>query len=308
VLGGQVAEHAGEITRYRSQVPVTGSAPATTSPRLAAAGIMSYPARRRRRAARPGDNHRMTADQEKRAPMNAYSRAPAGQALAQALDLLGWSGHLVVQARALSEPRLVACTWDQPAHDRRAGAGILPVTDPLLLRCALSEPRFRAAPVPARITGAIAIRRTWRAAVTNLTGFAAFGALVAVLPDAQAGRLEVTAEASVTGIGVIGAGQARLVQHPDLRPRPGTGTWVHRLVAEIIYDAALAARAGHAGLPPPLTSSAHGLNRRCRLRSSFRVRLGAFRGLLTPAGCRTHRTQADTRWLASSPAPPSTSP
>jgi hypothetical protein len=181
--------------------------------------------------------------------MNAYSRAPAGQALAQALDLLGWSGHLVVQARALSEPRLVACTWDQPAHDRRAGAGILPVTDPLLLRCALSEPRFRAAPVPARITGAIAIRRTWRAAVSNLTGFAAFGALVAVLPDAQASRLEVTAEASVTGIGVIGAGQARLVQHPDLRPRPGTGTWVHRLVAEIIYDAALAARAGHAGLP-----------------------------------------------------------
>lgn len=226
---------------------------------------MSYPARRRRRAARSGDNHRMTADQGKRAPMNAYSRAPAGPALAQALDLLGWSAHLVVQARALSESRLVACTWDQPAHDRRAGAGILPVTDPLLLRCALREPRFRTAPVPVRITGAIAIRRTWRAAVSNLTGFAAFGALVAVLPDAQARRLEVTAEASVTGIGVIGAGQARLVQHPDLRRRPGPGTWVHRLVAEIIYDAALAARAGHAGLRPPhiiCTLPGHGgLNR-----------------------------------------------
>jgi hypothetical protein len=164
-------------------------------------------------------------------------------------QLLGWPGHLMVQAPVLGEPRLVACTWDQAAHDQRAAAGLLPVTDPFLLRCALADPRFRAAPVPARITGAIAMRRTWPAAVGNLAGFAAFGPLIAVLPGRQATRLDVAAEASMQGIGVIGyddSGQARLIHHPDLRPRSSRETWVHRLAAEIIYDAALAARRGHA--------------------------------------------------------------
>jgi len=176
-------------------------------------------------------------------------RHPAGLILAQALQLLGWTGHLVVQAPVLGEPRLVACTWDQGAHDQRAAAGIVPVTDPLLLRCALADPRFRDAPVPAAIAGAIAMRATWRAAVSNLAGFAAFGPLIAVLPSRQADRLDVAAEAAVQGTGVIGydgSGQARLVHHPDLRPRGGRETWVHRLAAEIIYDAAVAARHGHA--------------------------------------------------------------
>jgi hypothetical protein len=173
----------------------------------------------------------------------------SGLVLAQALQLLGWTGHLVVQAPVLGEPRLVACTWDQAAHDRRAAAGLLPVTDPLLLRCALADPRFRAAPVPAAIAGAIAMRRTWPAAVGNLAGFAAFGPLIAVLPGRQAARLDVAAEASVQGIGVIGYdddGQARLIHHPDLRSCGSRDTWVHRLAAEIIYDAALAGRPGHA--------------------------------------------------------------
>lgn len=100
----------------------------------------------------------------------------------QVLPLLGWDGQVVVEARAWSERCLVACALDTEEHARRAAPGLLPVTEPLVLRCALAcDPRFRDTGPPVRIAGAIAVRGTWRAAVANLGGFTAFGSVVAVL-------------------------------------------------------------------------------------------------------------------------------
>jgi hypothetical protein len=163
----------------------------------------------------------------------------------QVLPLLGWDGNLVVDARAWSTRRLVVCALDQTEHARRTANGLLPITDPFLLRCVgASNPGFMTARPPVRIAGAIAVRNRWSTAVANLGGFTAFGAVAAVLPARQADRLDVAADAAVAGFGVIAQhedGRQRLVHYPDLRPRVRTRTWVHRLVEEIVYDALLAA-------------------------------------------------------------------
>jgi hypothetical protein len=165
----------------------------------------------------------------------------------QVLALLGWDGRVVVEARAWSTRRLVACELDQDEHERRVARGLVPVTDPLVLRCAgACDPGFLTARPPVRIAGAIAIRRTWRSAVANVGGFSAFGSRVAVLPPGPAARQDVALEAAVEGLGVIAwedGGQARLVHHPAPSPA-GARTWVHRLVEEIVYNEVLAARGG----------------------------------------------------------------
>lgn len=165
----------------------------------------------------------------------------------QVLPLLGWSGQ-VVKARAWSASRLVVCTLDQEEHERRAAAGIPPVTDPLALRCVgAGDPRFLARS-PVKIAGAVAVRSRWRSATLNLGGFTAFGSVAAVLPPGQAGRLDVAVEASVEGYGVVawdGHGEAQLVHHPADPPAIAR-TWVHRLVEEIVYNQVLLARARQA--------------------------------------------------------------
>jgi hypothetical protein len=188
------------------------------------------------------------------------------------LPMLGWDGQTAVEARAWSTTRIVVCSLDEAGHQRRSGAGHLPVTDPLMLRCALSaDSGFRDARPPVTISGAIAVRRTWQGATANLGGFSAFGSRVAVLPPEEAVRPDVGLEAALEGYGIIaldGEHQAWIVHHPDTRPRTGARTWVHRLVEEIIYSALLAARDGeraiapteppnYAGTPVPSTRRGH---------------------------------------------------
>src|ERR1700722_2510195 len=111
--------------------------------------------------------------------------------------MLGWDGQTAVEARAWSTPRIVVCSLDEAGHQRRSGAGHLPVTDPLMLRCALSaDSGFRDARPPVTISGAIAVRRTWQGATANLGGFSAFGSRVAVLPPKEAVRPDVGLEAA----------------------------------------------------------------------------------------------------------------
>jgi hypothetical protein len=187
------------------------------------------------------------------------------------LPVLGWTGHMVIEARAWSARRLVVCRLNESEHQKREAEGRPPVADPLLLRCVAAEdPGFMHAPSPVEIAGAIAVRKKWPSAVTNLGGFSAFGALAAVLPPAEADRLDVAAGALVEGIGVVacdGDGQVRLVHHPGSAPRTGTRTWVHRLIEEIVYDALLRAGGpgGAVGLPvrsPSSSSSSRGSSSR----------------------------------------------
>jgi hypothetical protein len=139
----------------------------------------------------------------------------------QALPLLGWDGLGIVEARAWSTRRLVVCALDPAEHRRRQAEGMLPAADPFLLRClAAQDPRFVLAPPPVRIVGAVAVRKTWKAAIANLAGFAAFGALAAVLPAGAADRLDVAAEAPVHGIGVIAADAAETVRRRGGTIRP----------------------------------------------------------------------------------------
>ena len=158
------------------------------------------------------------------------------------LPLLGWDGLGIVEARAWSTRRLVVCVLDPAEHRRRQAEGMFPAADPFLLRSlAAQDPRFVLAPPPVRIVGAIAVRRTWKAAIANLAGFAAFGALAAVVPAGAADRLDVAAEAPVHGIGVIAAdaaGTVRLVHRAGVHTAAAR-TWVHRLIEEIVYDALL---------------------------------------------------------------------
>lgn len=139
---------------------------------------------------------------------------------------------------------MVACTLNEAEHQRRSAVGLLPIADPIMLRCVLaSDAGFRDAPQPVTIVGAIAARRTWDGATANLGGFSGFGALVAVLPPEEAGRPRVEIEAAVEGYGVVawdGQDQVWLVHHPDTRPRTAGRTWVHRLVEEILYNSLIA--------------------------------------------------------------------
>jgi hypothetical protein len=173
---------------------------------------------------------------------------PDRDVIGRVLPLLGWEGFTVVEARAWSTARLVVCVLDDREHERRAANGELPVIDPLLLQCIGAErPEFMLARPPVRIAGAIAVRGTWKSAVRNLAGFGAFGARLAVLPPEQADRLDVAAGAAVEGYGVVAAdddGVVRLAHYPDVRPREGGRTWIHRLVEEIVYDALLTSGEG----------------------------------------------------------------
>src|SRR5580704_15655016 len=79
---------------------------------------------------------------------------------ARALPVLGWDGFNLVEARAWSTRRLVACALDPVEHRRRQAEKLLPVADPLLLRCVAAEdPEFMLARPPVQIAGAIAVRR-----------------------------------------------------------------------------------------------------------------------------------------------------
>ena len=162
---------------------------------------------------------------------------------ARALSVLGWDGFSLVEARAWSTRRLIVCALDPAEHRHRQAEKLLPVADPLLLRCVAAEdPGFMLARPPVRIAGAIAVRRTWKSAITNLAGFAAFGSLAAVLPSASADRIDVATEAPIQGVGVVAAeqnGTVRLVHHVSAHTI-AKRTWVHRLIEEIVYDALLA--------------------------------------------------------------------
>lgn len=160
--------------------------------------------------------------------------------LAGALDALGWTGCQLVSAPALSVMRLVACQLDEFEHEARLSEGLGPATDAFLLRCiGAGDPGFLGRPSPVRISGAIAVRKTWRAAVGNLGGFVAFGARVAVLPDEVARRHSVRAEAIFHGYGVIAAGHPSCLVQTPASAMVAERTWVHRQVEEIVYDALL---------------------------------------------------------------------
>ena len=165
--------------------------------------------------------------------------------ISRVLCLLGWDGMTIVKARALSTARLVVCALDHAEHQRRAAEGLVPVVDPLLLRCMCAErPGFLSTAAPVCISGAIAMRQTWRSAVRNLAGFGAFGARVAVLPAREAHRLEVAAGAVVEGYGVVAVDDEntpRLIHHPNMGAIMKSRTWIDCLIEEIVYDAVLAA-------------------------------------------------------------------
>ncbi|MFI6325099.1 hypothetical protein ACIBG8_46815 [Nonomuraea sp. NPDC050556] len=160
--------------------------------------------------------------------------------LSDVLDALGWADHQLVYAPALSAMRLVACQLDEFEHAARQSQGLGPVTDAFLLRCVgAGDPDFLTRPSPVRITGAIAVRRTWTAASGNLGGFVSFGARVAVLPRAVATRPSVAAQAIYHGFGVIAVENPGELIHPPACATAGERTWVHRQVEEIIYNALL---------------------------------------------------------------------
>ncbi|MEW9527297.1 hypothetical protein [Microbispora sp. NPDC049125] len=156
------------------------------------------------------------------------------------LASLGWQGCQVVTVRALSTRRLVVCELDEGEHARRQEAGLVPSADALLLHCrAHVDPSFLGRPSPVRIRGAVTIGGSWRSARTNLAGFAAFGARVAVLPAEIAYRDAVRAEAIYHGFGLVTTEEPhKVIQVPDADIGMER-TWVHRLVEEIVYDAVL---------------------------------------------------------------------
>ncbi len=85
----------------------------------------------------------------------------------------------------------------------------------------------------------MAVGGSWRSARTNLAGFAAFSARVAVLPARIAYRDAVRAEAIYHGFGLVTDEEPHeVIQAPDTNVDAGR-TWVHRLVEEIVYDAVL---------------------------------------------------------------------
>ncbi|MGW5156955.1 hypothetical protein ACWEPN_15900 [Nonomuraea wenchangensis] len=166
--------------------------------------------------------------------------AEAVAVLPQVLEALGWQGRRVVQARALSSRRWVACELNEAEHETRLREGLPPAADAFLLHCVAHRyPDFLSRPAPVHIEGAIAPRRTWAAARNNLGGFVSFGARVALVPTVVARSLPVAVDAVYYGFGVVALEEPdRLVHLPEPVPAQER-TWVRRLVEEVIYDAVL---------------------------------------------------------------------
>ncbi|MFB9205026.1 hypothetical protein ACFFV7_27790 [Nonomuraea spiralis] len=166
--------------------------------------------------------------------------ADAVAVLPQVLEVLGWQGRRVVQARALSNWRWVACELDEAEHETRLREGLPPAADAILLRCVAHRyPDFLSRPAPVRIEGAIAPRRTWAAARNNLGGFVSFGARVALVPAAVARGLPVAVDAVYYGFGVVALEEPDRLVHPPEPVAATERTWMKRLVEEVVYDAVL---------------------------------------------------------------------
>ncbi|NJP98434.1 hypothetical protein HCN51_54970 [Nonomuraea sp. FMUSA5-5] len=182
--------------------------------------------------------------------MTARMLADAVVVLPQVLEVLGWQGRSVLQTKALSSWRWVACELDEAEHEARLREGLPPAADAFLLRCVAHRyPDFLSRPAPVRIEGAIAPRRTWAAAKNNLGGFVAFGERVALVPTAVARSVPVAVDAAYYGFGVVALEEPyRLVHLPEPVAVAQERTWVRRLVEEVVYDAVLR----QAGQPLPI--------------------------------------------------------
>jgi hypothetical protein len=173
--------------------------------------------------------------------------AVAGTAsLDGACRALGWSGPAtrVLDVEVLGVRLAVVARPDGAEVAARRAAGPPPLPDPhRMRRQADADPAFLTRPAPVHVAGAVAVRRTWRAARSAAGHFTAFGPRAVLMP-AAACTPRVLLEADLAGIGVVAtAGDAGGVRRllPAAAAPPVPRTHVHRLVEEAVFAALVAA-------------------------------------------------------------------
>jgi hypothetical protein len=184
-------------------------------------------------------------------------RLCAGQAPGQpslpsdAAALLNWDGDVIPSLDILGSRVCVVASLNNSEHERRQieGSGGA-LTDAWMLQ--LEEGRGTEIDAPAQwrpspvvITGVLAIRQTWRAALTVASGFATFCPRAVVLPKEEARSSRFRLEAGICGVGIISRdARARAVSLLQ-RPSPFAVSnvnrrLVHRVIEEAVYERLLA--------------------------------------------------------------------
>lgn len=161
--------------------------------------------------------------------------------------LLDWHGIVIPALDLLGGRVCVVASLNEPEHDRRQETGLdTAVTDPWMLQFnegPIADQPARWQHTPVHIAGVLALRQTWRSALTVASGFAAFSARAVVLPPRQARSPRLRLEAAMCGVGVVAheVDQLSLVQ----RPMPGPVSQAdrslpHRVIEETVYERILA--------------------------------------------------------------------
>jgi hypothetical protein len=164
----------------------------------------------------------------------------------RATELLGWEGAVIPSLELLGSRVCVVASLNMTEHEDRQEAGIGALTDPWMLEFHEGPTpervaQWRASPV--RIVGVLALRQTWRSALTTASGFAAFSSRAVVLPSRQALNRRLGLEANLCGVGIVARGpQGLALVH---RPAPGSArqadrSLAHRLVEETVYGRLMA--------------------------------------------------------------------
>jgi hypothetical protein len=156
--------------------------------------------------------------------------------------LLKWSGTAIPELSLFGDRVCVVASLNASEHERRKATGLGVLTNPWLLEleegpCEGQPAQWLASPVS--IAGVLAVRKTWRPALTAAAGFAAFCPRAVVLPPRQAYSRRLSLEAAVRGVGVVArdADGLSVVQPPALGAVASSRrSLVHRLVEETVYE------------------------------------------------------------------------
>ena len=163
--------------------------------------------------------------------------------VSEAAQLLNWDGKIIPSLELLGSRVCVIASLNEYEHIRRQqeGAGAA-VTDPWMLQFD-EGPRRRGEPArwrpsPVQIAGVMACRRTWKAALTTASGFAAFCPRAVVLPGEEARNRRLRLEAAICGVGIV----ALHVKTVSVAQRPGPAIvsdanrcLAHRVLEETVY-------------------------------------------------------------------------
>jgi hypothetical protein len=176
------------------------------------------------------------------------SKAHAGISLFSEIAwLLKWHGIVIPALDLLGGRVCVVASLNQPEHDRRQKSGAsTAITDPWVLQFdegPIADRPARWQHPPVHIIGVLALRQTWRSALTVASGFAAFSARAVVLPPTQARSRRLRLEAAMCGVGVVAceADALSLVEQPMPGPVPQADRSLpHRLIEETVYERVLA--------------------------------------------------------------------